>query len=201
MNKLLIIKTNNMKKLVILFLLSFISFHITAQSTSYRAGKCTTKSNYCPKIALFHETIYNFAGLGVNSINADIVLMCDRKYMASLRVGINYYSFPKISSAGIPVEFNFMMGRGTWLFETGLGLDYLYVYKNYSKDLGHFNDNVSYAALMARIGVRYEKVNGLFFRAGYNPHISLMNNKKIEPISGSIWLHMISVGIGYTFNN
>ncbi|MEI6124636.1 MAG: hypothetical protein WCQ95_13545 [Bacteroidota bacterium] len=187
--------------MILLFFIIIISAPCFSQSKSYRAGKCTTKSNYCPKIALFHETVYNFAGLGINSINADIVLMCNRSYMASIRLGINYYSFPKIASAGIPVEFNFMMGRGAWLFETGLGLNYLYVYKNYSHDLGHFKDNLSYAALTARVGVRYERINGLFFRAGYNPHISLMNYEKIEPIKASRWLNMISVGIGYTFNN
>ena len=190
-----------MKKLLLLSMLLIISLEISAQSTSYRAGKCTTKSDYCPKLALFHETTYNFAGLGINSVNADIIVFCNLWYMASVRVGINYYSFPKIASAGVPLEFNFMMGRGAWMFESGLGVDYLYVYKNYNKDLGRFKDNISYAALTARMGVRYERVNGLFFRAGYNPHISLTNINKIEPISGSRWLLMLSVGIGYTFNN
>jgi hypothetical protein len=173
---------------------------VPAQSTSYRAGNCKTKSNYCPKWSLFHETTYNFVGLGVNSINADAIVKCNRSYMASLRFGVNYFTFPRISSVGAPVEFNFMIGRGAWLVEAGLGADYLYVYKNFITP--EFTDNnFSYLALTGRIGVRYEKLNGLFFRAGYNPHVSLVGWNKIEPISKHAFLHMLSVGIGYTFNN
>jgi hypothetical protein len=120
--------------------------------------------------------------------------------MASLRFGVNYFTFPRISSVGAPVEFNFMIGRGAWLAEAGLGADYLYVYKNHITT-GFTENNFSYLALTGRIGVRYEKVNGLFFRAGYNPHISLIGQNKIEPISKHAFLHMLSVGIGYTFNN
>jgi hypothetical protein len=190
-----------MKKLLLLFCCLFAFFTLSAQSTSYRAGNCKTKSNYCPKWSLFHETTYNFAGLGINSVNADVIVMCNRSYMASIRFGINYFTFPRISAAGVPLEFNFMIGRGAWLLETGLGVDYLYVYKNYTSTSPANPNNISYLALTGRIGVRYEKVNGLFFRAGYNPHVSLLNRDMIEPISKHAFLHMLSVGIGYTFNN
>jgi hypothetical protein len=190
-----------MKKFLILTCLCFTICNISAQSTSYRAGNCKTKSNYCPKWSLFHETTYNFKGLGINSVNADIVVLCNRSYMASIRFGINYFTFPKISSAGVPVEFNYMIGRGAWLFETGLGLDYLYVYKNYSSTLTPAENNISYLALTGRIGIRYEKVKSIFFRVGYNPHITLLNQNKIEPISEHSYLNMLSLGIGYTFNN
>lgn len=189
-----------MKKLVLLIFLFFAFYSVKAQSTSYRAGNCKTKSTFCPKWSIFHETTYNFTSLGINSVNADLVLLCNRSYMMSLRFGVNYISFPKISSVGAPLEFNFMIGRGAWLFETGLGVDYLHVYKNYSSILPA-NNNISYLALTGRIGVRYERVNGVFFRAGYNPHVSLMGQDKIEPISKHVFLHMLSVGIGYTFNN
>jgi hypothetical protein len=186
---------------MLLICLSVVSFTLSAQSVSYRAGNCKTKSNYCPKWSIFHETTYNFAGLGINSVNADVVVLCNRSYMASIRFGINYFTFPKIYSVGAPVEFNFMIGRGAWLFETGLGADYLFVYKNYTSTTPANPNNISYLALTGRIGVRYEKVNGVFFRAGYNPHVSLMNQDKIEPISKHSFLHMLSIGIGYTFNN
>jgi hypothetical protein len=179
-----------------------LSIHsLIAQSPSYRAGNCKTKSNYCPKWSLFHETAYNFAGLGINSVNADVIIMCNRSYMASIRFGINYLTFPKISAAGVPVEFNFMIGRGAWLVEAGLGADYLYVYKNYTSTYPTNPNNISYLALTGRLGIRYEKVNGVFFRVGYNPHLSLIGQDKIEPISKHAFLHMLSVGIGYTFNN
>jgi hypothetical protein len=189
-----------MKKLILIFAMSFTIYSLMAQSNSFRAGNCKTKSNYCPKWSLFHETTYNFARLGINSVNADVIIMCNRSYMASIRFGINYYTFPKISSVGAPLEFNFMIGRGAWLFETGLGLDYLYVYKNYNST-GTAENKISYLALTGRIGMRYERVNGIFIRAGYNPHLSLMGMDKIESVSKHAFLHMLSVGIGYTFNN
>ena len=189
-----------MKKPTLILVLFLSISTLVAQSVSYRAGNCKTKSNYCPKWSLFHETTYNFAGLGINSVNADVVVMCNRSYMASIRFGINYLTFPKISSAGVPLEFNFMIGRGAWLFETGLGADYLHVYKNYNPD-GPAENNISYLAITGRIGIRYEKVNGLFFRAGYNPHVTVMNQSKIEPISKNAFLNMLSVGIGYAFDN
>ncbi len=191
-----------MKKTIIgLFIIFFSCLMLNAQSYSLRSGKCGDKSNFCPKIALFHETAYNFGSLGVNSVNIDIILMCNKYYMASLRTGINYFSFPKIYSAGVPLELNFMLGRGSWLFELGLGVNYLYFYKNYTHDAGRFSDNVSYLAATGRIGVRYERINGLFFRAGYNPYCSLIGYHNIEPISKHPFLHMLSAGIGYTFNN
>lgn len=190
-----------MKRSLVISSLLLLSMTVCAQSYSFRAGKCGDKSNFCPKIALFHETVYNFGRLGINSVNVDFILMCNRNYMASLRTGINYFSFPKIYSAGVPLEFNFMIGRGNWLFEAGLGLDYLYFYKNYSKAAGQYNDNISYLAATGRIGVRYERINGLFFRAGYNPHCSLTGFLDLEPISIHRFLHMASIGIGYTFNN
>ncbi|MCK9611305.1 MAG: hypothetical protein PHR81_03355 [Bacteroidales bacterium] len=191
-----------MKKIILLSQMCVLCFITFGQNLSYRAGNCKTKSDFCPKIALFHETSYNFAGLGINSVNLDIVLLCNRSNILSLRTGINYFSFPKIYSAGIPLEIDFMIGRGAWMFECGLGLDYLYFYKNYSALQGQFSSNVSYLSAMGRIGVRYEKINGLFFRAGYNPHCSIMNTyQELEPISKHRFLHMASIGLGYTFNN
>jgi hypothetical protein len=189
-----------MKKLILILVMSLSFRSLIAQSPSYRAGNCKTKSNYCPKWSIFHETTYNFSSLGINSVNADVIVMCNRSYMSSIRFGVNYFTFPKLSSIGAPVEFNFMVGRGAWLFEAGLGLDYLHVYKNYSST-GTSENNISYLALTGRIGMRYERVNGVFFRVGYNPHVSLMGMDKIEPISKHTFLHMLSVGIGYTFDN
>jgi len=190
-----------MKKLLSLICMLLTVTTLFAQSYSMRAGKCNTRSNYCPKWSVFHETTYNFGGIAINSVNADVIVMCNRSYMASIRFGVNYLTFPKISAAGAPVEFNFMIGRGAWLFEAGLGVDYLDVYKNYNTSSTSNPNNVSWLAATGRIGVRYERLNGVFFRADYNPHVSLMNQNQIEPISKSAFLHMISVGIGWTFDN
>lgn len=189
-----------MKKLLLLMCFSLTAIALFGQSNSLRAGNCKTKSNFCPKWSLFHETTYNFKQFGINSVNADVIVICNRYYMASIRFGINYLTFPKISSVGVPLEFNFMMGRGAWLFETGLGLDYLFVYKNYSSTNIPAEDNIPYLAATGRIGLRYEKLSGIFFRLGYNPHISLQNQDKIEVVNRT-YINMLSLGIGYTFNN
>lgn len=183
------------KTFIFLSIILCTALHTLSQQQSYRAGNCKGKSDYCPSWSIFHETVYNFSGLGINSVNAEAIVFCNKYYMAGIRFGINYLTFPKISAAGIPVEGNFMIGRGAWMFETGLGLNYLYVYKNYQSD----QDNLSYLALTLRAGVRYEKQNGLFFRAGYNPHLSLINHRNIPAISKHAFLHMLSVGIGYAF--
>ncbi|HNW88279.1 MAG TPA: hypothetical protein PKN48_01375 [Bacteroidales bacterium] len=190
-----------MKHLLITLLILSFSMTLFGQNFSYRAGKCDTKSDYCPKIALFHQTSYNFGGLGINSVNADIIVFCNRNYMASIRAGINYLSFPKVHAAGAPLEFNFMVGRGAWLFEAGLGVDYLYFYKSYPKFEGLVNTNFSYLAATGMIGIRYERVNGFFLRAGYNPHYTVMGFEELKPVCGHPFVHMVAIGIGYTFNN
>ncbi|HOY30892.1 MAG TPA: hypothetical protein PKW80_03340 [Bacteroidales bacterium] len=190
-----------MKSSIITILILASGLALSGQNLSYRAGKCNTKSDFCPKIALFHQTSYNFGGLGINSVNADIILLCNRNYMASLRAGINYFSFPQAHSAGAPLEFNFMIGRGAWLFEAGLGADYLYFYKAYPKFEGVVHTNFSYLAITGMIGVRYERVNGLFFRAGYNPHYTVVGFENAEPLIKHPFVHMAAIGIGYTFNN
>lgn len=190
-----------MKKFSMLLVLLAFCLASLAQSTSYRAGNCKTKSDFCPRIALFHQTSYNFGGLGINSVNADFIIYCNRNYMASIRAGINYLTFPKAHSAGVPLEFNFMVGRGAWLFEVGLGVDYLYFYKSYPKYEGAVNTNFSYLAATGMIGVRYERVNGFFLRAGYNPHYTALGFEELKPVAGQHFLHMAAIGIGYTFNN
>jgi len=190
-----------MKKFLFLLLMLALYLPLKGQNFSYRAGKCDTKSDYCPKIALFHQTSYNFGGLGVNSVNVDFIVFCNRNYMASIRAGINYLSFPRVHAAGVPLEFNFMVGRGAWLFEAGLGVDYLYFYKEYPKFEGLINTNFSYLAATGMIGVRYESLNGLFLRAGYNPHMTVLGFDQAEPLIKHPFVHMAAIGIGYTFDN
>lgn len=189
-----------MKKYFVLVGILLINCLAIGQNYSYRSGNCKSQSDYCPKISVFHETDYNFHNLGINSINADIKLSCNRGTMSSLRVGINYLTFPKISGLGIPVEYDYLIGRGVWMFEVGGGINYLYVYKNRYAGSTNPNPKESWLAIMARIGVRYDKINGLFFKAGYNPQFSLLNTS-IDEMKNYRMFHMLSVGIGYTFNH
>lgn len=166
-----------------------------------RIVNCKGSSLNCPGVSLFHETAWDFTRFGVNSINVDFIVLCRESFMASVRAGISYLTFPKISAAGVPAEFNFLIGKSTWLIETGLGASYLYVYNNYSVDRGRFSDNVSYLAITGRLGIRYERSRSVFFRIGYTPMLSVMNADRIEAFSKHSFIHMASLGIGYTFGN
>lgn len=186
-----------------ILLLLFLLFTIAAQaqvSKSFRFGRCGQGGLNCPKLSLFHETNTDFSKLWINTVNADYIILCRRLFMASIRGGISYYTFPKIRAAGIPVEFNFLVGKSSWLVEAGLGIQYLFFYRNYSAAAGTFSDDVSYLAATGRVGIRYERPRGFFFRIGYTPMYSLINHDKIEPLSNHKFIHMMGLGVGYTFD-
>ena len=156
--------------------------------------------NSCPRNTLFHETNVRFKNLfGLNSINWDHILVCREKYLISMRLGVDYMSFNKISSAGVPFDLNLIIGGGALMLETGIGLNYLYVYKNCDDSIGEYKDNVNYLGLTGRIGLRYEKQHSIFFRFGYTPMYSLINYKEIPIIVNKKYISMFGAGIGYTF--
>ncbi len=165
-----------------------------------RPKNCETK-NICPRNTIFHETDFRIDNLGLNwnSINWDHTLVCRSRYLISSRLGIDYYSFSKIRSAGVPLELNLMIGGGALMFETGLGLNYLYVYKNYNDIIGRYDDNVSCLAMTGRLGLRYEKQHSIFFRAGYTPVYNLIGSEDIPIISNKKFLSMFGAAIGWTF--
>jgi hypothetical protein len=193
-----------MRTLIISIICSFLFFvNIKAQQIDYspapRPKNCTTV-NSCPRNTLFHETNVRFKNLlGLNSVNWDHILVCREKYLVSVRLGIDYMSFNKISSAGIPIDLNLMVGGGALMLETGIGLNYLYVYKNYNDSIGKYKDNVNYLGLTGRIGLRYEKQHSIFFRLGYTPMYSLINYKEIPIIANKKYISMFGAGVGYTF--
>lgn len=194
------------------FFLLFSAYSFSQQDGIYpmpRPKNCQTE-NTCPRNTLFHETAFRFGYLGFNfnSINWDHTLVCRSSYLITMRLGIDYYSFAKLRSAGIPFELNLMIGGGALMFETGVGLNYLYIYKNYNEIIPErFQDHLSYLTATGRLGLRYEKLHSIFFRAGYTPQYSLMNNNQITIINKKnvavIHDHklysMVSVGVGYTF--
>lgn len=168
-------------------------------STNYRAGRCNTK-DFCPRNTLFHETNWDFSRLGINSINWDHVLVCEKRYMTTFRVGINYFTFSKVYGAGVPLEFNFLIGSSALLFELGLGINYLYFYKNYDKGV-RYADNVHWGAITARAGLRYMAQKNLFLRAGFTPHYAVIGNNDVPYFGGKPMFWMAGLGIGYTFGS
>ena len=196
-----------MRNLLYIFLLWVVIFP-TVNSYSQQSEvspqprpKNCQPENSCPRNTLFHETNVRLENLfGLNSVNWDHILVCREKYLVSVRIGIDYMSFKHIKSAGIPVDLNLMIGGGALMFETGLGLNYLYVYKNYNDSTGTFyNDNVSYLGITGRVGLRYQKQHSIFFRGGYTPMYSLLNYDKIPVIAGKRFISMFGLGVGYTF--
>jgi hypothetical protein len=170
----------------------------TSPSASYRNGSCKG-TDRCPRNTLFHETQYDFSTLGINSINLDHTLACTRTYLTSFRIGVNYLSFPDISGAGIPAEICYMYGRGAWMLELAAGLNSLYVYKNYSSAAGSFSDNAIWAAVNGRAGIRFERKNSIFLRAGFVPSLTVAGKKEIETLDNKNFMWNAALGIGYTF--
>jgi hypothetical protein len=53
--------------------------------------------------------------------------------------------------------------------------------------------------MIGNIGLRYEKLHGIFIRAGYIPMYSLMNYSKIPILASKKFNNMFGLGVGYTF--
>lgn len=155
--------------------------------------------NICPRNTIFLESNIRFKKLfDLNSINWDHTLICREKYLLSVCLGADFMSFRKTKCAGVPVSLNLMIGGGALMFETGIGLNYLYVYKNYDDATNQYDNKQNYLGMIGRIGLRYEKKHSIFFRAGYTPMLSLINNK-IPIFAGKRFNSMFGLGVGYTF--
>lgn len=208
-----------MKKFFLTVFFAVLASSLFAQQVDYdprpRPKNCDSE-NSCPRNTIFHETTFRFDGLGLNwnSLNWDHTLICRTGFLLSFRLGVNYMSFAKIKSVGVPVDLNLMIGGGALMGEVSAGLNYLYIYKNYDEVLGKFDDNLSYLAAMGRIGLRFERKHSVFFRLGYTPMFSLFGNdeiqirkkkRKTDPqeyiyvIRDRKFYSMFAAGIGYTF--
>jgi hypothetical protein len=193
-----------MKKFFLVFTLVIFCIIVRAQtseqfSTNYRNGRCNTKM-FCPRNAIFHETNWDFSRLGINSIKWDHILKCGDRSMVSFCLGINYFTFPKVYGAGVPLELNLLIGRSALLFEMGLGINYLYFYKNYDNGV-RYTDNVHWGAITGRLGLRYEAEKSLFLRAGFTPMYAVIGNNDVPYFGGKPMFWMAGLGIGYTFRS
>lgn len=197
-----------------ILLILFVSITFNGFSQQYdgsprpRPVNCATE-NTCPRNTLFHETTFRADGLSFNwnSLNWDHILICRERYLLSFRLGIDYYAFAKMRAVGAPLDINLMIGGGALMAEIGAGLNYQYIYTNYDEVNGKFKDNLSYLAALGHIGLRYQKQHSIFFRLGYTPMYSLMNNEQINITNkkGVAVIHdkklysMYAAGIGYCF--
>jgi len=174
---------------------------VKQKGATYRDGTCApTSYNLCSTNVLYHETHSNFSFLTYNSVNYERTLLCRMKFMMSIRMGIIYYNFVKLGLAGAPIGFNFLFGGGKWLFDTGLGGTYLFIYKNYDATRGKYNDQVHCVGVNVHVGVRYEIQKAFFFKAVFDPMYMVLGQKDV-PLMKSPFQPMVGIGLGYTFNH
>ena len=193
-----------MKKYLLFFVISFVAFtNVFSQQEGYdprpRPKNCETK-NICPRNSIFLESNVRIKTLfGLESINWDHTLVCRSRFLISYIFGADFYSFKKTKFAGVPFSLNIMIGGGALMAELGVGINYLYAYKNYNSDTKLYVDKQSYFGLTGFAGVRYEMQKSFFARAGFTPLYSLSNYKNIPILASKKFNTMFGVGIGYTF--
>jgi hypothetical protein len=192
-----------MKKLILLCCLFAISFTVFSQQDGLdprpRPKNCETE-NICPRNSLFLEGNVRIKNMfGLVSLNWDHTLVCREKYLLSFILGADFYSFKKPKAAGIPLSLNLMIGGGPLMFELGLGVNYLYFYKNYDETTKLTDPKESYLGMIGNVGVRYEMLHNIFLRLGYTPMYSLMNYKSIPILASKKLNNMFGLSVGYTF--
>lgn len=149
-----------------------------------RAQKPGVKDNLKGSQSVYIEILGN----SWYSVNYDRVFYHQQKNALSWRAGVNYLYFKSVdvSSYTILGEINYMRGKVPHFFEAGLGLNYWDGIRVGNLVEIHWN-------FVPRIGYRYQRSQGLFFRAGYTPWIFP------ERIEESIFLLRAGISVGYTF--
>jgi len=84
------------------------------------------------------------------------------------------------------------------MFELGLGVNCLYVYKNYNETTKSTDSKENYLGMIGNVGVRYEMLHSVFLRLGYTPMYSLMNNNNIPILASKKLNNMFGLSVGYT---
>jgi hypothetical protein len=192
-----------MKKLILLCCFFTISLSLFSQQDGIdprpRPKNCQTE-NICPRNSLFLEGNVRIKNMfGLVSLNWDHTLVCREKYLLSFILGVDFLSFKQTKAAGIPLSLNLMIGGGPLMFELGLGVNYLYVYKNYDEATKLDAPKENYLGMIGNVGLRYEMLHSVFARLGYTPMYSLMNNTNIPILASRKLNNMFGLSVGYTF--
>lgn len=141
------------------------------------------------------NTIYGEAlGQGlIGSVSYDRLYITKDKKKYSFTIGV---TLPVIEDTrfGIPLSFNYLIGKKNSSFEVGMGFTALLAsYRSYFTRLDDARNNISLYAT-PKIGYRFQRrKGGLFFRATLTPILGL--SQDINP-SAFLWF---GVSVGYTF--
>jgi hypothetical protein len=113
------------------------------------------------------------------SINYDRLFNTEKRFKNSFTAGFVYVpesmGFGDGIYLGIPVSYNWLLGKKSHHFELGIGLTSLLV--NPNSNVG----TDSYTYMTPKIGYRFQRPNGgLFFRATVTPMIAILNVSSIK---------------------
>ena len=163
------------KRIIILIQLLIVSF-INGFSQPF-------DSLVISKNAIYFE-IFGSAGY-VYNISYDRIIIQQNRQNITIGLGVQYYkgdmSEDKLQT--ISPQINYLLGFNRHFFELGAG----YYWDFYDSDMN---------SLIMRIGYRYQKKNGLFFKIGITPILT-----KSFPIFGEGYkiLPWGGIGLGYAF--
>lgn len=138
------------------------------------------------------HTIYVEAfGQGLyDAISYDRLIVQGPKYLTSVSAGLTVLPTKDLFVAGVPLSYNWLIGKRNHFFELGLGLTFMYLVEgnvHFSATNSDSNGNLItietvgyiphfYSYLTPKIGYRYQPKNGGFFaRATLTPAVAMVN--------------------------
>ena len=193
---------------IILFILVLISFTSFSQTFIDKDNLISIKKN-----SLYLE----LGGSGaLYSVNYDRIMKKMKKSMTSFSIGCTYWGKIDYSDGrtdiGIPVSYNYLIGKKNNHLELGLGLTLLY-FKIFDNYLNVKEEQKGISPIFSlKFGYRYQKpTGGIFYRAtftpilyafSYNKTITTYTNNDARIIEYSTenqgFLPWAGISIGYT---
>lgn len=161
---------------------------------------------------LKRNTIYLEAfGQGLfNSLTYDRLLNVDHNVKHSISSGITLIPTTETFVFGLPISYNFLIGKTAHKLEFGVGLTGLFLRENGINSVELYDDengvaqvytyvghrNNFYTYFTPKIGYRFQKSDGgIFFRASFTPAIAGVNYE--SPIKGGYNSLLVKTGPSY----
>ncbi len=154
---------------------------------------------------------------GFYSVNYDRILEQKKSGLTSFSVGATYWGKIDYSDGrtnfGIPVSYNYLIGKNNHHLELGIGITFLY-YKFLFQNLYSKEEEKGIASsFLLKCGYRYQKpTGGMFYKVTFTPlldavryykkviNISITNTSFIEKGFGNNgFFPWAGISVGYTF--